>query len=245
LPGENEKKDHRDEVRGAVDDAFDLVRSQRTSRRNLYLLLGLFILLVVARQMGFFGETHEGMALPRVELEETHALLADAPILPVLGEPDAPVRIIEFFDYACGHCRRMAPIVDEAVALNEDVSLVLIELPILGRESQIAARYALAAELQGGYGPFHRALMFSAVPYTDEGLMELGANLDLDPDRLKADAYGPVVDEALVHNREIAGAVGVEGTPSFVIGDVFFVGAVDKASFLGLIASQKAELAEP
>tara|TARA_B100000676_G_scaffold313036_1_gene390847 strand:+ start:1334 stop:2050 length:717 start_codon:yes stop_codon:yes gene_type:complete len=238
LPG---KDDRREQVDGAVDDAFDLIRSQKKSRRNLYLLVALFIVLVFARQFGFFGDIHEGQSLPEIEVEKVDELLAKTSLVPRLGDAAAPVRVIEFFDYACGHCRRMAPLVDEAVAEDERVSVIMLEYPVLGRESQLAARYALAAELQGSYAVYHRALMFSTVPYTDEGLTDLGKSLGLDAEQLNIDAYGAEVEDTLVQNRIIGKAIGVDGTPTFVVGDILFVGAIDKAAFFGLIASQMPE----
>jgi len=237
LPGDDDKKR---QVEGAVDDAMSMVRVQRSSKRNLYMIVGLLIIVVLARQTGFFDNSHQGTPLPEVEMAQVNSLLADAPVLPQFGTLDgAAVRIVEFFDYACAHCRRMALVVDEVTALTPDLGVAMIEYPILGRESQLAARYALAAELQGGYGPYHRALMFSTVPFTDDGLMDLGNSLGLDAELLKADAYGEVIDAALAYNRQIAQAVGVDGTPSFIIGDILIVGALDEADFRGLIAAQR------
>ncbi|MBT6202408.1 MAG: DsbA family protein [Alphaproteobacteria bacterium] len=237
MPGDDDKKR---QIDAAVDDAMSMVRVQRSSKRNLYLIIGLLIIVVLARQTGFFANPNQGIPLPEVEMAQVDTLLADAPVLPQFGTLDgAAVRIVEFFDYACGHCRRMATVVDEITVLTPDIGVAMVEFPILGRESQLAARYALAAELQGGYGPYHRALMFSTVPFTDEGLMDLGKNLGLDAELLKADAYGEVIDEALAYNRQIALAVGVDGTPSFIIGDILIVGALEEGDFLGLIAAQR------
>jgi 2-hydroxychromene-2-carboxylate isomerase len=79
--------------------------------------------------------------------------------------------------------------------------------------------------------------MFSTVPYTHEGLSDLGAALGLDPERLAQDAGGEEVNAILDANRRLAASIGVDGTPSFVIGDLLVVGAMDKAAFLGLIAA--------
>jgi len=238
LPGDDDK---RNEIRRAVDKAFAEERARRSPRQTLIWIVGALAVVFVLAQTGFFGQSRDVTALVDVDTAEVDRLLQESPILPVIGNASRDgVRMIAFFDYACSHCRHMAPVVDEAVALTEDLHVVLLEYPVLGPESVLAARYALAAKLQGSYGPYHRALMFSIVPYTDEGLTDLGANLGLDPDRLREDAHGDPVAETLAHNRVIGSALQVDGTPTFVVGDLLFVGTIDESTLFGLISSQRA-----
>lgn len=212
--------------------------SSRSSRRGMLMILGLVVVVMVAQQFGMFGGGGPGgQPLDRVASESFDAGLAALPLVPALDTGGEGVRVVEFFDYRCGHCRSMAPVIHDALADGGAFELVPIELPLLGPESVLASRYALAAALQGGYAPFHRALMFSTVPYTPEGLRDLGRALGLDPERLAADADGAAVTEALEANRRLAASVGIDGTPTFVIGDVVIVGAMDEASFLGLVAA--------
>lgn len=238
LPGNDNERPRT--VRDAMDSAMGEVRnSRRSNRRNVLMILAIVGIVVVARQMGFLGEGYQGRPQQTVDLAVLDAGLAALPFVPVLdSDGQEGVRVVEFFDYRCGHCRAMAPIVHDAMAEGEHpFILVPIELPILGPESVLAAQYATAAALQGGYGPYHRALMFSTVPYTDEGLTDLGAALGLDPVRLAEDAHGEKVSAILNANRALASDIGVDGTPSFVIGDLLIVGGMDEASFVGLIAA--------
>ncbi|GEM_PF-1096609 len=232
LPGEN--KNSRE-----TDDHLGVAQAGRSSRRNLILIVAVVVGVVWLQQTGFLDTAYEGDPLPEVQLQEVQALLDASPLVPHIGNPDGTVKIIEFFDYRCGHCRSMATIVDDVVNENSDVDVVLIEYPVLGRESELAARFALAAALQGGYATFHRALMFSAIPYTDDALMELGANLGMDAERLKTDAYGDEVEAIMLDNLRIAKALDVSGTPTFVIGKRLVVGAIDKGSFTGLVAAAR------
>lgn len=216
--------------------------SSRSNRRGMLMILGLVVVVMVAQQVGIFGDgAPPAEPLDRVASESFDAELAALPLVPVLDADSPGVRVVEFFDYRCGHCRRMAPVIHDALAGDAGFELVPIELPLLGPESVLASRYALAAALQGGYAPFHRALMFSTVPYTPEGLRDLGQALGLDPEQLAADADGAAVTEALEANRRLAASVGIDGTPTFVIGDIVIVGAMDEASFLGLVAAANDE----
>ncbi len=235
LPGNNDLNSRE------TDDHPGVAQASRSSRRNLFLIVAVLVGVVLLRQFGFFETEYEGEPLPEVQMQEVQALLAASPLVPHIGNPDGGVKIIEFFDYRCGHCRSMASTVDEVVSLTEDVDLALIEFPILGRESELAARYALAAELQGEYAAYHRALMFTTIPYTDEALMELGANLGMDPERLGEDAYGDLIGDVMLDNLRIAKALGVSGTPTFVIGNTLIVGAIDKANFMGLVSAAQSQ----
>lgn len=232
LPGDN--KNSRE-----TDDHLGVAQASRSSRRNLILIVAVLVGVVLLRQTGFLDTAYEGDPLPEVQMQEVQALLDASPLVPYLGNPDGSVRVIEFFDYRCGHCRSMAPIVDDVVNEDSDVAVAMIEYPVLGRESELAARFALAAALQDGYATFHRALMFTTIPYTDEALMELGTNLGMDAERLKTDAYGDEVEAIMLDNLRIGKALGVSGTPTFVIGDLLVVGAIDKGSFTGLVAAAR------
>jgi len=236
LPGnDNDKpKSVRDALQGTMATARE---SQRSSRRNVLMILGVVAVVMIARQTGFLGDAFQGSPRDTVDVAVFDAAIAKLPFVPVLDDNGQGVRVVEFFDYRCGHCRNMAPVIQDALNADAAFTLVPIELPLLGPESLLAAQYALAAALQGGYGPYHRALMFSTVPYTPEGLADLGAALGLDPVRLAADAQGEVVNDALNGNRQLAATIGVDGTPSFVIGDLLVIGAMDEASFLGLVTA--------
>src|SRR3546814_18088032 len=78
---------------------------------------------------------------------------------PVTGNPDGDVSLVEFFDYNCPYCRRVAPVVADAEAADPQLRIVYKEFPILGPGSAFAAKAALAAHRQGLYFTFHNALM--------------------------------------------------------------------------------------
>ena len=175
LPGNDEKPSS---MRDALQASMGEVReSRRSSRRNLMLILAVVAIVVLARQMGFMGDAQQGAPRDTIDPAAFEAGLAQLPFVPVMDGNGQGVRVVEFFDYRCGHCRTMAPVIHDALKAGAAFTLVPVELPVLGPESVLAAQYAPAAALQDGYGPFHRALMFSTVPYTHEGLSDLGAAL--------------------------------------------------------------------
>jgi len=161
-------------------------------------------------------------------------LLQDAES-PVGGNPTGDVTVVEFFDYRCPHCKRMAPVVKALLASDPGVRLVYKELPILGEESLVAARGALAAAMQGRYVDAHDRLMSEAGPLTAARVVSLLAALGLDEARLRADMDSPDLAGRFRRILALAQALGVDGTPAFVVGGELVVGAVDLETLRGLV----------
>lgn len=162
---------------------------------------------------------------------------------PVAGKADAGIRIVQFFDYNCGYCRRVSSTVAKLLEERPDVQVIFRELPILGPESHLAARGALAARKQGAYLEFHHALMDLKSPATKAAIEETAGKLGLDIARLKADMVSAEVQAMLAENQRLAGAIGVQSTPSFVIGSELVSGAMDLPGFQALIAKALEEKA--
>jgi protein-disulfide isomerase len=156
---------------------------------------------------------------------------------PLLGQgnPDGDAFLVEFFDYRCPHCRRMAPVVAELTANDSGLYVVYVEYPVLGPESVLAARYALAAARQGAYGLYHRALMYSTVAWTPEALTDLGTSLGLDGAQLRMDADSAEISALLAAYKEIGQKAGIDGTPAYVAGDLMLVGAADELTLKEMI----------
>jgi protein-disulfide isomerase len=170
--------------------------------------------------------------------EAVLARLADLqqdPSSPVAGT-DGGVTVVEFFDYRCGYCKRAEAAVTKLLADHPDIRFVFKEFPILGPDSSVAAKAGLAAHKQGGYLKFHQALMTLPGPITMNTIEELAGKQGLNVSKLKTDMESPEVQAILARNRELGHEVGVNSTPSFVIGSELVSGAMDAAAFERLIA---------
>ena len=123
---------------------------------------------------------------------------------------------------------------------DQELRVVFKELPVLGEDSVRAARAALASRMQGGDGylPFHFALM-QAEDLSQAAILELAGSLGLDPERLARDMASPEIGQALDANYALAGRLGIEGTPAFVIGDQLIPGAVGKDQLEQLIEAER------
>ena len=158
------------------------------------------------------------------------------PAAPVGGNEAGDVTLVEFFDYNCPYCRRVAPTVARLEEADSGLRIVYKEYPILGPGSQFAARAALASREQGKYFPFHKAIMQADGNVAEETVMAIAREVGLDTEQLRADMQDPAIDAAIARNQQLAGALGIDGTPAFVIGDRVVPGAVDLATLQGLVA---------
>ncbi len=177
-------------------------------------------------------------AVKRVIARRARDLFRD-PESPVGGNPDGDVTLVEFFDYRCVHCRRIAPMMIEAEQGDPNLRIVYKEFPILGPESSLASRAALASRRQGKYLVFHKALMRTKNPFTEEGILRTAASVGIDTARLRKDMEAPGAFRAIRRNYALARALGIDGTPAFVVGDELIPGAGDLEALKALIARSR------
>jgi protein-disulfide isomerase len=165
--------------------------------------------------------------------------ILEDPASPVGGNPSGDVTLVEFFDYNCHYCRGVDPTIIELRRADPGLRMVFKEFPILGASSELAARAALAARRQDKYVPLHDALMRAEQPLTEERILAVAGGVGIDVSRLKRDMADPAIAQAIARNRDLAAALGINGTPGFVIGDQLVPGVVDRTTLEGLIAKAR------
>ena len=170
--------------------------------------------------------------------ENQSALLRD-PDSPIAGNPDGDVTIVEFSDYQCPYCKRAHAAVKSVVAADGKVKVVYKDLPILGEPSRIAALAALASRAQGKHAAFHDALMAYGGKIDRDKIMEIATSVGLDMAQLQKDMDDPKLKQIIERNMTLASALGVRGTPAFVVGNQFVPGAVDADALKQLIADAR------
>lgn len=136
---------------------------------------------------------------------------------PSIGAADAPITVVEFFDYNCGYCKRAVPDIQAVLNEAKDVRFVFREMPILGPSSLTAARWALAAHKQGKYFEYHVALMQHQGSKDEKSLSALAKSVGLDVDQMKKDANSAEIQDLIEKDLEISQEIGIRGTPAFVI----------------------------
>jgi protein-disulfide isomerase len=168
------------------------------------------------------------------------AVLRD-PDIPVAGNADGDITIVEYFDFNCPYCRKVEPELRQVVQDDGKVKLVYKDWPVLGPVSVIAAKMALAAKYQDKYVAAHDALMGTASKLTEPRIRELLSNAGIDVDRAAKDleTNAKVIDAILARNNDQATAFGFKGTPSFIIGKFRVPGALTMAQFDQAIADAR------
>jgi protein-disulfide isomerase len=171
----------------------------------------------------------------------TEALVLRDPDIPVAGNADGDITIVEYFDYNCPYCRKLEPELRQVVQDDGKVRLVLKDWPILGPVSVAAARMALATKYQDKFVAAHDALMGTASRLTEPRIRELLAGAGIDVDRAARDlaTNAKAIDAILARNGDQATAFGFKGTPSFIVGKFRVPGVLTMAQFDQVIADAR------
>ena len=150
------------------------------------------------------------------------------------GAEDGDVVLVEFFDYACGFCRKSNPDIERLLAEDENLKVVWRELPVLGPDSQSAAEVSLAAARSGKFREFYETLFELGRP-TAATIAEAKAAVGV--------TAAPSADfqAEIEKNYELARAVNASGTPTFVVGDQVLQGAVGYEALKEAIAEARAD----
>ena len=158
---------------------------------------------------------------------------------PVMGNANGTITLYEFSDYNCGYCKRVFEPIQQLVRDNPDVRLVIKEFPILSQSSLVAAKAAIAAEMQGKFGDYHIAMMTYRGQITDAVVMRMAAQAGVDIEQLKSDMESPKTMAIIQRTREAAAALEINGTPGLVVGDTIVPGAIGLDELVKLIAEER------
>ncbi|MDQ7261081.1 DsbA family protein [Paracoccus sp. PS-1] len=163
----------------------------------------------------------------------------NGPGLPVMGNERGDTVLVEFSDYNCGFCRKSAPEVAALLQADPGVRLVVHEIPIFGEGSRFAAEAALAAQAQGKYPEFHRALMAMRGKAEKASVLRVAREVGLDVARLQRDMQAPEITQRIERSLKLADEIGLVGTPSFIAGDRAVFGYLGKEDLAELVAEAR------
>ena len=159
---------------------------------------------------------------------------------PFLGNPDASMVIYEFSDYNCGYCKRVFQPLQDLIASDGDIKLVVKEFPILSQTSLLAAQAGIAAQAQGVFPDFHSAMMTARGAISMESILDAARSAGADLDRLQADMNSPAVAAVIERTRMAATQLEISGTPGLVIGSQVIPGAISLEQMRDIIAAERA-----
>jgi protein-disulfide isomerase len=209
---------------------------QGRSRRETFGLLG-----AGAVMLGLEAAPRAALAQNSDETVLTEALVLRDPDIPVAGNPNGDITIVEYFDYQCPYCRKVEPELKQVVHDDGKVRLVQKDWPVLGPVSVVAARMALACRYQDKYLQAHDALIGVNSKLTEPRIRELlaGAGIDVDRATRDLDTNAKAIDAILARNNDQASAFGFNGTPSFIVGKFRVPGVLTMEQFGMAIADAR------
>ncbi len=181
----------------------------------------------------------EAQAAAKTAIADRRDELLHDPDSPVAGNPNGNVTIVEFFDYRCPYCKQVEPSLAQLRKDDRQLRFVYKEFPILGPDSVVASHAALAAHKQNKYQALHDALLAARGRLDETTILKMAADAGLDAKRLKADMDSPEIDRIISRNMALARALGINGTPGFIIGDQLVPGAIDLPTLQKLVAEAR------
>lgn len=167
---------------------------------------------------------------------EKKAEIEENPNDPIAGNANGDVTVVEFFDYSCGYCKRVFPLIEKLLNEDKNVKIVFKELPILGPNSVMTSKAALALHqiAPDKYFAFHKQAINSRISGADS-LMKIVSDLGVDSAKVKELMDKPEINEKLSDIHELASSLGIRGTPAFIIGNTLVPGAVSYEDMVQLI----------
>ena len=191
-----------------------------------YILKNPDILLEAQAALESRAETQRVDVIHKHLAANAEAIYRDAS-LPVAGNPKGDVTVVEFMDYNCPYCRKASADIAKLIASDSNVRVLFQEFANLGAASEAVAKLVIAANRQGRYYAFHRALMEVKGPMTEARALEIATKLGLDSALLKRDAATDAAKSVVVNAKALAAKLSIEGTPMFLIGDHYISGMPD------------------
>ncbi|MBL6623855.1 MAG: DsbA family protein [Rhizobiales bacterium] len=144
----------------------------------------------------------------------------------VIGNEDAEVTVVEFFDYNCGYCERALADLIKLIDSNSNIKVVLKEYPILNDNSYDLAKLSLSAGLQGKYFEFHSILLSTKGTVSYDQALKIAADIGLDILKLEDDFKSQQVNDIIANTKVLGYSLAVSGTPAYFVGDIKLPGAV-------------------
>ena len=145
-------------------------------------------------------------------------------------------------DYRCGYCKKAFSEVEKLVNGDGNIRFIVKELPILGEQSMVASRFAIATKIVAGdeaYKSVHDALMSFNGDITQTSLSRLASSFDLDTDAIQKEMDSAEVTAAIANTRELAQAMQISGTPTFVMQDELLRGYLPYDQMKAIVAEKR------
>ncbi len=152
----------------------------------------------------------------------------EANALPTVGNSDAEITVVEFFDYRCSYCAKQAKDFEKILNESKNMKIVYLEWPIFGDISDTAAKIALIIwdNYPDMYFDIHNGLMKLGPKMKKDSIISLLNKNNLDGDKIFSQALDQTENAVINENFKLARSLGLRGTPASVINDSIYPGYI-------------------
>ena len=158
------------------------------------------------------------------------------------GNPDGDITLVEFLDYRCGFCKRAHGEVAKLLETDGNIRLIVKEFPILGEQSLLASRFAVATKQIAGdeaYKGVTDALMAFNGEINMRSLRRMASTFGLDADAIEAHMNTEAVTDEIRRTRALAQRLQISGTPTFVLQDELLRGFLPFDEMMALVEEKR------
>jgi len=228
---------------GAMDltELTDAERAQFRAEVRAYLMENPEVILQAVEQM----QNNQAQAQMQADFDLVSAnadAIFDDGYSWVGGNPDGDITLVEFLDYRCGYCKRAHGEVAKLLETDGNIKLIVKEFPILGEQSMLASRFAVATkQVAGGdaYKQLNDALMAFNGEVSMPALRRLGESFDLDVAAIEAEMGSDEVTQEIATTRALAEKLQITGTPTFVMQDEMLRGYLPYDQMMALVEEKR------
>ena len=158
------------------------------------------------------------------------------------GNPNGDITLVEFVDYRCGYCKKAHNEVEKLLSTDRNIRFVIKEFPILGEDSLVLSKFALAVKIVHGdemYKLVHDILIKMKSPPIEKALDQIMNNLNLDADHVESKMESNEVNGMITYTRTLADRLEISGTPTFVMNDELIRGYVPFDTLINIVDNKR------
>ena len=158
------------------------------------------------------------------------------------GNPNGDITLVEFVDYRCGYCKKAHNEVEKLLSTDRNIRFVIKEFPILGEDSLVLSKFALAVKIVHGdemYKVVHDILIKMKSPPSEKTFDRIMNNLNLDADRVESKMESNEVNGMIAYTRTLAERLKISGTPTFVMNDELIRGYVPFDALINIVDNKR------
>jgi protein-disulfide isomerase len=201
-------------------------------------------IIMTSFQAGMAEKQKEELAkVEKAVLENKDKIFKDQTI-PIAGNPKGTESLVVFMDPYCGYCKKFHGELDNLVNTNKDVKITFIDIPIMGPGSIMAIKAMLAAKAQGKYDQLQKAIFSADKHLSKKQILKIADSLGIDTKQLEKDMKSKEILAQVDRNSELAKTLGINGTPTLIIGESKVVPGFVSAEELNKILKEIAPAAK-